>query len=191
MGLESVLIVSPSDKAAAFFTEILTQNNYQDITCLQSGGFARRTMLERDFDLCIVNAPLADEFGDKLARDIASRGGAQVILVVKAEVYDEVSSTVEDDGVFTVSKPLSRAFFWNALKLAGAAWRRMNRLQHENSSLVRKIEDIRLVDRAKCLLMEYLGMSEAEAHRHIEKQAMNLRRPKREVAQDILKTYDR
>ena len=56
----------------------------------------------------------------------------------------------------------------------------------ENRRLQKRIEDIRLVDRAKCLLIECCGMSEPEAHSYIEQQAMNRRCPKREVAQGII-----
>ena len=55
---------------------------------------------------------------------------------------------------------------------------------------VYKGEEIRLVDRAKCALIQYLGMSEATAHRYIEKQAMDLRKTKVQIAEGILKTYE-
>lgn len=63
-------------------------------------------------------------------------------------------------------------------------------MQNENDLLRQKIEDIRLVDRAKCVLIEYLKMSEAQAHKYIEKQAMDLRQTRQEVATAILKTYE-
>ena len=56
--------------------------------------------------------------------------------------------------------------------------------------LQKKIEEIRLVDRAKCALIQYLNMTEATAHRYIEKQAMDTRRTKSAIAKDILNTYD-
>ena len=53
-----------------------------------------------------------------------------------------------------------------------------------------KIEDIRIVDRAKLILISFMSMSEKEAHRYIEKQAMDLRVTRRAVAEGILKTYE-
>ena len=53
-----------------------------------------------------------------------------------------------------------------------------------------KIEELRIVNRAKFVLIAYLKMSEATAHRYIEKQAMDMRITKREVAESILKTYE-
>ena len=45
-----------------------------------------------------------------------------------------------------------------------------------------------MVDRAKCALIQYLGFTEPQAHRYIEKQAMDLRQTRREVAESILKS---
>ena len=50
--------------------------------------------------------------------------------------------------------------------------------------------EIRLVDRAKCILIQYLDMTEKEAHRHIEKLAMDKRKTRREIAESILRSYE-
>lgn len=125
-----------------------------------------------------------------MARHIAVEGGAQVMLVVPGEHFDAVSAICENDGVLTLAKPINKTVFWSALKLARAAQNRLTRIQAENSQLKQKIGDIRIVDRAKCILISHLNMGEREAHRHIEKQAMDRRTTKRAVAEDILKTYE-
>ncbi len=51
------------------------------------------------------------------------------------------------------------------------------------------MDEIRLVNRAKWLLISELHMSEPEAHRYIEKQAMDLCVRRRNVAEEIIKTY--
>jgi Response regulator with putative antiterminator output domain len=188
--MESALIVTPTEKSTAFFTDILGAASIKHIAALNSCGEARRLLLERNFDLVLVNAPLRDESGENLARHIAVKGTAQVILVVANEYFDAVSAICENDGVLTISKPMNRAVFWSALKLARAAQSRFARMQAENNKLKQKIEDIRIVDRAKCILISYLKMSEQEAHRYIEKQAMDMRSSKREIAEGILKTYE-
>ena len=89
-----------------------------------------------------------------------------------------------------VEKPMSKALFLQAVKLSMAAQRRMRGLQHENDRLQQKIQEIRLVDRAKCLLIEHENMAEGQAHRYIEKQAMDQRKTRGEVARDVLRRYD-
>jgi len=188
--MESALIVTLSEKSAAYFSEILSAASVNQIVALPTCAEARRLLLERDFDLVLINAPLRDESGENLSRYIASRGVSQVILVVKNEYFDAVSSLCEDDGVLVVAKPVNKSIFWSALRLAKSAQSRLKRIQAENSKLKQKIEDIRIVDRAKCILISYFNMSEQEAHRYIEKQAMDMRTAKRAIAEGILKTYE-
>ena len=188
--LDSVLIVSGTEKSTAFFTDFLSENSCNKIVTARNCGEARRIMIDRDFDLCIINTPLPDEFGSSLAVNIAARGAGQVIMIVKSELYDEVSAKVEENGVFTIAKPLNRQILWSALKLAAAAYNKMVKLKQENGKLLQLIDDIRFIDRAKCILIQYLNMTEAEAHRHIEKQAMDMRITRKQVAKDILKTYE-
>ena len=52
------------------------------------------------------------------------------------------------------------------------------------------MDEIRVVNRAKWVLIEYLHMNEAQAHRYIEKQAMDMRLTRREVAESLIKTYE-
>jgi len=188
--MESALIVARTQKSADFFTQLLHAASIHQVTASQSCAQARRLLLERDFDLLIINAPLQDETGESLARHAAAGGTAQAILVVRDEFYEAVAAACEGDGVLTIARPVSRTVFWSALMLAKAAQSRLKTMQAENARLTRKIEEIRMVDRAKCLLISRLRMSEQEAHRYIEKQAMDLRRSKREVAQGIIGAYE-
>ena len=184
--MESALIVSSSEKGSAFFSEILNVASIGQIAVMKSCSEARRLLMERDFDLVVVNAPLSDESGESLSRYISSKYMSQVILAVKSEYFDAASAACEGDGVLTVSKPLNRAVFWSALSLARSAQSKIKRVQAENTQLKQRIEDIKTIDRAKCILISNFSMSENEAHRHIEKQAMDKRIPKKEAAKEII-----
>ena len=188
--MESALIISSTEKGTEFLTELLNEAGIHQVAATGTAGEARRHLLEKDYDLIVINAPLRDETGEMLSRHIASKGISQVMLVVKSEYYDAISAVCEDDGVMTIAKPINKAVFWSALKLAKSAQSRLKRAHDENAKLKQKIEDIRIVDRAKCILISYMNMSEKEAHRYIEKQAMDMRSSKRAIAEGILKTYE-
>lgn len=66
----------------------------------------------------------------------------------------------------------------------------MNRVVKENTKLKTQVETMKLVNRAKILLMQNLRMTESQAHHYLEKQAMNLRKSKYDVALRVLKTYE-
>ncbi len=188
--MDSALIVSCMEKDTAFFTELLGAASIRHITSLKSVENAQKLILQEDFDLVIVNAPLRDESRENFSRYIASKGASQVILLVENECYNYVSSACENDGVFVIPKPLEKAAFLSALSLVKSAQSRIKRIQNENAQLKQKIEDIRIIDRAKCILISIMKMNEQEAHRYIEKQAMDIRSTKRIVAEGILKLYE-
>jgi len=187
--VSSALIVTSSEKSVALFSEALTIASIDEISVIASAGEARRRLLEKDFDIVIIDAPLADEPGESMARHISVKGLSQVILAVNSEHFNAVSSVCQEDGVLTISKPVNKQFFWSALSLAKSVCGRLKRMQDENVKLKQKIEDIRIIDRAKCMLISYLNLTEQESHRFIEKQAMDLRSTKRVIAEGILKTY--
>jgi two-component system, response regulator PdtaR len=188
--MESALLVSHSEEDTEFFTVMLNAASVPQITSLQTVDKARRLILKQDFDLVIVDAPLEDESGENFSRQIASGGVSQVILLVKNELFEDISAACEEDGVLTISKPVDKALFLSALSLAKSIQNRIKRIQAENIKLKQKIEDIRIIDRAKWLLISGMKMSEQEAHRYIEKQAMDVRSSRRIVAEGILNRYE-
>ncbi|MGI6270600.1 MAG: ANTAR domain-containing response regulator [Candidatus Howiella sp.] len=183
--MENLLLVSSSAKASEYFTAFFKAAGYTRITLAESGNEARRQLSRMEYTLVLINTPLSDEFGNELSV-AAAQGGRGVLLVVKGEIADDVSAKVEDSGVFVIPKPVNRAFLHQALKLVLAARNRFLGLRQENARLQSKIEEIRLVDRAKCILIERCGLSEPDAHRYIEKQAMDRRTTRRIIAEEVL-----
>jgi len=85
--MESALIVSPSEKETAFFTELLNEASIHRIASQKSVDGARRIIQKQDFDLVIVNAPLPDESGEIFSRQIALKNTSQVMLFVKSVIF--------------------------------------------------------------------------------------------------------
>ena len=69
----SVLIVSGTQKGAAYITELLSPREFAPMTTALSGGDARRLLLRRSYDLVVINTPLPDEFGHELAEYITEK----------------------------------------------------------------------------------------------------------------------
>lgn len=188
MVIRSVLAVSATQKGMDHLTKLLRDSSFSQVSCATNGGEARRLLLSSSFDAMVINAPLGDEFGHELALHGAEQG-MPVLVLVKNELFGEVSSKLEQAGILTVGKPFSAAFFQQALSLLQVMLNRQRKYEEENKKLRTKMEELRIVSQAKCVLVEYLHLSEEQAHRYIEKQAMDHRSPKRAVAQEILETY--
>ena len=188
--METALIIASTEKSFAYIAELLRVHSLFDIVHVHSCGEARRLLVERVFDFVIISSPLHDETGENLARQIAISAASQIILAVNSEIYEQVSSVCEKDGVLTVANPINREIFRQALSLARTVRGRLAKVQNENEDLKNKIENIRIIDRAKNILISSCRMSEHEAHRHIEKMAMNTRTSKRAVSERIIHDYE-
>ena len=188
--MKNALIASKSEKASAFFAMMLKRDGYETILHTDTAAAAGRLLGEREVDICIVDVPLKDEPGQDLAVTASENPACQVILSVKSEYAAEVTDQMAPYGILTVEKPINQTMFWNALKMTDVMAVRYRKMQQEQEKLQTKLEDLRLINRAKLSLMSYLNMTEAEAHRYIEKQAMDKRVTKRTIAQGILKTYE-
>lgn len=185
----SVLVVSASDAFTSSIMPLLPMTDYWPVTTVHSISEARRKNVDNAFDIVLINAPLPDDFGMGFAIDICRSSGAGVLLLVKKELFDDVYAKVVGHGVITLSKPTNMQMVAQNLRILCATRERMRQMEEKQATVEEKIQEIRLVNRAKWLLIECLSMTEPEAHRYIEKQSMDLRISKREVAEDIIKTY--
>lgn len=184
-----VLVADSGDKIYDYISQSLPRSDYDPILRAGDAGEARRMLLNAPVDIVIINTPLKDDFGTELALDLAD-GSAGVLLLVKNELYDQICYNVEDSGVLTLGKPTSRQGFYSAVKLLTAMTARLSKLEKANHTLQEKMADIRVVNRAKWLLIEHHHMKEQDAHYFIEKQAMDTRLSRREVAENIIRSYD-
>lgn len=185
----SVLIVTASERFTDSIVPLLPMTDYWPVQTASSVAEARRWLADTEFDIVLINTPLPDDFGMHLAIDICTGSGAGVLLLVKNDHYNEIYSKVVRYGVITLSKPTNRQMVAQNLRILCATRERIRQMQAKQATVEEKIKEIRLVNRAKWLLIECLRMTEAEAHRYIEKQAMDLRISKREAAENIIKTY--
>ena len=102
----------------------------------------------------------------------------------------DLESKSEKYGSFVISKPVDENILKKSLHFLRAMRQKLGGVQKENVKLKKQIDNIRLINRAKYILMEYLSMTEPQAHRYLEKQAMDLRITKAEVAKRLLSTYE-
>ena len=179
------LIVSAGASSNEYISARLAELGYTRPTIIPSGAEARRRMLESDFELIVVNAPLPDEFGHELCSSAVEKTDAGVVLLAKAAAAEQLLAPMSEQGVLLLS-----TLFLQAIHLAAASNHRLQLLRQENARMQEKIAQVRLVSHAKCCLVEREQMSEDAAHRYIEKRAMDTRRSRAEIAQEILDSYE-
>lgn len=185
----SILVVSSSENFNKVITDLLSPPVYQPIVFSSNVSQAKRSLAGRSFDFVIINSPLTDDNGIRFAIDCCRSLTTVVLLFVRDEVHAEIYNRVVPHGVFTLSRPTSKIVIGQALGWLCSAKERLRKLEKKNLSVEERMEEIRIVNQAKILLVSKLHMTEPEAHRYIEKQAMDNCTSKRSVAESIIKTY--
>ena len=182
----SVLLVSAAPQVCSALRGLLSPGVFSPVRSVADVGAARRALASRALDIVIVDSPLPDASGVRFAVDASVSGGTVALLLVPAENFNEITDVVAPHGVFTLEKPTSRQTAQMALGWLISARERLRKTEQRTFTLEEKMEEIRLVNRAKWLLIERRGMDEPAAHRFIEKQAMDRCVSRRAVAEELL-----
>ena len=184
-----MLLVSASEKFNTATLPLLPSTDYWPVTVAGSIAEARRMMINTSFDLVLVNAPLPDDMGADFAAEACAESDAGVLLLIRSELYETTYYRLLSSGVITLSKPTSLQTMSQTLRVLCAIRERLRGMRRHQATVEEKIEELRLVSRAKWLLIECLHMTEPDAHRYITRQAMEQRTSKKEIAENIIRTY--
>lgn len=182
----SVLLVSRDSKITAQISAFLIPPLFE-LTTTTDFNEARRLATERTFNIIIADS--GDGYDTDFAINVAD-SYSTVLLLVPNEHFDELSYRVEGYGILTITKPFEPFYFYNMVKVAIAVQYKVQILSSQTIKLKNKMEEIRIVNRAKLLLIQHLNMTEAEAHRYLEKEAMDRGLKRISLAQEVIKMYE-
>ncbi len=190
--MKRALLVTNSGQSAVLLSQLLRNEGYVKITTSFSAYNARDIFAgdAEEYDLVCVNAPLPDENGIELSSQLAASSRAGVVIIVPQKNAAKVNDYLSEHGVLVITKPVNRHLFHNYLRFTDCFRARILKVAEENKRLKNMVEDIKIIDRAKLLLVTCLNMSESQAHKYLEKQAMDLRTSKLAVAKQVISTYE-
>lgn len=186
----SVLVVSASDSFNSGTSELLPVSQYEPVYFSKNISDAKRRIAERAYDFIIINSPLPDDIGTRFAIDCCRSQQTVVLLMVRNDIHAEIHERVVRHGVFTLPRPTTRLIMTQALSWMSSFRERLRCLEQKTLSVEERMQEIRIINRAKCLLISEHHMTEPEAHRYIEKHAMDNCISKKTVAEDIIKRYN-
>lgn len=187
--MKRILLMSKKGKGKSALTAFLLEGEECEITWTDRAVTGKEAFMASPYDLIIINTPLSDEFGDDIACEASRKTDAGVIAIIDNRHIDRLAKKMEKAGVMVAGKPMIKGIFLQAVNFAQAVKPRIKALQEENERLHASLESVKAVNRAKWVLVKYFSMSEEQAHRYIEKQAMDRQVSKEDIAGRILKTY--
>ena len=120
---------------------------------------------------------------------LAEGSEAVFLLLVRPGTYEAVWRFVQAAGICVMSWPAPQEVFRQTLRNLLLRKKSLRAMQEKTDQLQSQLQDMKRIQKAKSLLMNQLGMSEADAHRWIEKAAMDRCVKKREIAETIIRMY--
>jgi AmiR/NasT family two-component response regulator len=185
-----VLIADDETVQRMDLKDMLTANGYQVVGEAGDGVSAVNQARQYRPDLVILDIRMPEMDGLTAAKTIAQEQIAPVVLLT-AFGDQPLVEQAKEAGVFNyIVKPLRESEVAPALEIALARAQETQKLQKHVDALADQLETRKLVERAKGILMQKLGFSEAEAYRKIQLTSMNSRKSMREIAEAIILTNE-
>lgn len=166
--------------------EMLTNLGYLVVGEAGDGRSAVNLARELKPDVAILDIKMPDMDGIEAARILTGEKIAPVVLLTAYSQRDLVERAKEAGVVGYITKPMRESDLTPAIEVAMARFSEFQALEKEVGDLKQALETRKLVDRAKGILMDTQGLTEAEAFRKIQKMSMNKRKPMKDVAEAII-----
>lgn len=184
------LLVSSSEAQTQRISALLTRAH---IVPFDHAGSARQALEQFDaggIDGVLIAEPIAGSSGRELALQLKKRHCMAVLLLAAPEHADTDATLLEQSDVLVLPNDAPESLIVQTIRLLTAVRIQLEQMQHKTEKLEAKVADIRIINRAKLLLVQHLQMTETEAHKYIEKQAMDTSMRRRTIAENIIRTYE-
>lgn len=184
------MLVSGSEAQTQRISALLTRAR---IVPFNHAAGARQALEQFDaggIDGVLIAEPIAGSSGQELALQLKKRHCMAVLLLAAPEHADAAAALLEQSGVLVLPNDAPESLIVQTIRLLTAVRIQLEQMQHKTEKLEAKVADIRIINRAKLLLVQHLQMTETEAHKYIEKQAMDTSMRRRTIAENIIRTYE-
>ncbi len=190
--MERIRVVIADDESVVCMDlrEMLTNLGYLVVGEAGDGRSAVNLARELRPDLVLMDIKMPDLDGIEAARMLTEERLAPVVLLTAFSQRELIDRAKEAGVVGYLVKPIQESDLAPAIEVALSRFAEFRELEHEVDDLQEQLETRKLVDRAKGILMDTQGLSEAEAFRRIQKMSMNTRKSMKEIAQAVILTHE-
>ena len=185
----SLLLITASRGTAAQFARLLPADRFAPEFNVCSPLEADYALGESVYDVVVIDDSVPMEDGHRLAAAAADRGAANILMLADETHFRQTAGFTEKHGFMALQSPADPELLKQSLGMMASISARIRDLEEQAESLKNRVDEIRIIDRAKLLLIQRLKMTEKEAHRFIEKNAMDRCVSRRSIAENIIRTY--
>jgi len=186
-----IVVVEDDPTIREFLRDALEKElGHQVVGEASTGTDMVKTVLELDPDVVLFDIHLPVQDGFEGLRQIYEERIVAAVAITADRDQELVRRALEEHVLAYLVKPIDARQLGPALQVAWARFQELHNLTTENASLRQNLQNRKIIERAKGILMKRNRWSEAEAFRRIQRAAMNMRKPMIDLAQAILDGHD-
>ena len=171
-----------------YFRETLMVLGHELVGAAENGTELVKLCQETSPDLVITDIKMPDMDGIEAARRITKSHAIPVILVSAYHDQELIERAEQTTILSYLVKPITQGSLSAAIAIADSRFRELNDLQKEAGDLKQALEDRKLIEKAKGILMKRLNVDEPEAFGRLRRAAMSENRRLVDVAKTIVLT---
>ncbi|HBC93301.1 MAG TPA: response regulator [Pelotomaculum sp.] len=190
MGEQRVIVIENDATWRKNIKGILAKMGYWVIGEAEDGQSGLKMVRSRQPDLVIIEAFLPGLDGHEVAQIINEDKLAPVIMISSSTKQNIIEKAKAAKVFAFLMKPELESNLIPAVELALTNYQEIIRLENEVKELKETLETRKVIERAKGILMETMGITETDAFKRIQKQSMNKRISMRAVAEAIILAHN-
>ncbi|MEG6523294.1 ANTAR domain-containing response regulator [Desulfotomaculum sp. 1211_IL3151] len=168
-----VLLADPDPDFRKSLKNTLQQHGYLVVAETEDGQGTLQAAFQHQPDIVLMEGEIPGSRGLEIARTIVEHHLAPVVLIT-SQTHRELLEEAKVSSILGfLIKPIEILSLIPTLEMALATFKRLVRMEEENKKLKKKLEEQRLVEQAKGLLIEKKGFNEQKAHRYMQKLSMD------------------
>ena len=185
-----ILVVSEKEEFFRFLKSALTGSGRQIEYAAGLTEAMKKISQERIF-LLFLCSPFQTGSGVEEAVLLSERKMIPSVLVVNAEIYPETLYRTRNRRIYVLTYPVRKSMVLQTVSILYESQMQIYRLMKERDQLQERLTDLTVINRAKLILIQKEGLTEEEAHRALEKDAMDAGITKRKAAEYLIQRLDK
>lgn len=190
MAEERVILADSDMQWRKTIKAIITKAGFSVVGEAEDGLNALKQVRSRQPDLLIIEAMGQGMSGLEVARLLYEDKLAPVVVFASLINNEILEKAKEAHAAALLAKTVDEVNLLAVIEIALTNYQELIRLENQVSELKETLETRKAIERAKGILMETIGLTEAEAFKRMQKQSMNKRISMRQLAEAIILTHN-
>ncbi|KFI34847.1 Fis family transcriptional regulator [Peptococcaceae bacterium SCADC1_2_3] len=190
MAEERVILADSDIQWRKTIKAIITKAGFSVVGEAEDGLNALKQVRSRQPDLLIIEAMGQGMSGLEVARLLYEDKLAPVVVFANLINNEILEKAKEAHAAALLAKTVDEVNLLAVIEIALTNYQELIRLENQVKELKETLETRKAIERAKGILMETIGLTEAEAFKRMQKQSMNKRISMRQLAEAIILTHN-